>query len=43
MHKVFTFLQSDENLARVVKWFNVLTGAVAIYMLGVFLIVFLNK
>ncbi|CAE6812874.1 hypothetical protein R69888_05735 [Paraburkholderia haematera] len=43
MHKVFTFLESDENFARVLKWFNVVTGAVAICMLSVFLITYLNK
>ncbi|AXL53607.1 putative membrane protein [Paraburkholderia caffeinilytica] len=43
MNKLFTFLESDENFARVVKWSNVVTGAVAVYMSVVFLITFLNK
>ncbi|MGF6899601.1 hypothetical protein [Paraburkholderia phytofirmans] len=43
MHKLFAFLESDENFARVVKWTNVVVGTVGICMLGVFLIAFLNK
>lgn len=43
MHKVFTFLESDENYARVLKWANVVIGATGISMLGMFLIAHLNK
>ena len=43
MHKLFTFLESDGNSDRVVKWINVVVGAIGVYMLGVFLIAYLNK
>ena len=43
MRKLFTFLESDENFARVVKWANVVNGTVAVSVLGVFLISYLNK
>ncbi|MFM0279258.1 hypothetical protein P0D75_14695 [Paraburkholderia sediminicola] len=43
MHKLFTFLESDENFARVVKWANIVTGTVAVCMSVVFLITILNK
>ncbi|AJZ61016.1 putative membrane protein [Paraburkholderia fungorum] len=40
MHKIFTYLESDENYARVLKWSTVVICATAIYMLGVFAIGF---
>ncbi|MEZ0604436.1 hypothetical protein ACAX43_20085 [Paraburkholderia sp. IW21] len=43
MQKIFTFLESDENFARVAKWANVVIGVVAAYMSVVFLIAFLKK
>ncbi|SIO51461.1 hypothetical protein SAMN05444172_2690 [Burkholderia sp. GAS332] len=43
MHRLFTFLESDENYARVLKWTNVVIGAVGVSMLGMFLIAHLNK
>ncbi|CAE6710345.1 hypothetical protein R69927_03647 [Paraburkholderia domus] len=43
MDKLFTFLESDQNYARVLKWANVVIVAVAIYMLGVLLFAFPNK
>ncbi|MFM0071193.1 hypothetical protein PQQ86_08460 [Paraburkholderia sediminicola] len=43
MHKLFTFLESDENFARVVRWANFVNGTVAVSVLGVFLISYLNR
>lgn len=40
MHKIFTFLESEENYARVLKWANVALCVIAVYMLGVFTIGF---
>ena len=43
MHKLFTFLKSDENYARVLKWSNVVICATGIYMLGIFAIAHFSK
>ena len=43
MHKLFTFLESDENYALVLKWHGVVIGVTGISMLGMFLIPHLTK
>ena len=43
MHKLFTFLESDENYALVLKWNGVVIGVTGISMLGMLLIAHLNK
>jgi hypothetical protein len=40
MHKLFMFLESDENYARVLKWANIAICVSAAYTLGVLLIGF---
>ncbi|RKE35858.1 hypothetical protein B0G76_1987 [Paraburkholderia sp. BL23I1N1] len=40
MHKLFTFLESDENYARFLKWASVVIVVAGIYTLGVLVIGF---
>lgn len=43
MHRLFTFLESNENHALFLKWNSVVIGVTGIAMLGMFPIAHLNK